>query len=141
MTDGLETFPHGQTRHYTDGGNIVIIRGSGDMSRSATDVFMNLIVDTMQTWSAGENIYALVDVSHKNQGFTPYSRQRAQDTLRHLPTQGQHYVAVVLSNYIFSRLLNVFLMTQRGKYKNMHLRMFHGDEAEALAWLRQHQQG
>ncbi len=130
---GIEHYG-GHTREYPDNTPIVIVRGSGEMSRKATDDFADLLVDTVERNDALKQ-YVYMDVSSKSQGFAPYSMTKMNQVLNNLPKEKEFYVSSVISIKFIAQLVNIFLRGRRGKFKNLIARIF-SDHDEAMAWLK-----
>lgn len=141
MSENTEQFDFGIQRIWQHNKRLVIISTLGDMSRAAIDVWAEVIIETCKNWSAGSPLLLMHDLSHKNQGITPYSLKRAEDTYKAVPDsiQFQAYIAVVFSNNLATRLASVFFYRQRGKHKNVHEKLFVDKEA-AQQWLESHMQ-
>jgi hypothetical protein len=125
----------GHVRENQANSPIVIIRGSGEMSREATDSFAELLTDTAER-ATEPNQYVYMDISSKKQGFAPYSMAKINQVLNNLPKDKQFYVCVVISISFIAQLVDIFMRGRRGKFKNLHIRIF-GDHAEAKEWLNE----
>ncbi|MDX1995019.1 MAG: hypothetical protein SF029_21745 [bacterium] len=133
--DELERYPHGISREWEDDRRIVIISTQGDMSQAAIDVWANLVIRTVQEWPHTEPVYILHDLSSRNQGFTPYSRKRAEDTYRAVQPDQMVYIAVVLRDGFINNLISVFLRRRKGARQNIREQVF-TSRFTALDWLR-----
>jgi hypothetical protein len=123
----------GHVREYHTKSPIVIIRGSGEMSREATDSFAELLTDTAER-ATEANQFVYMDISSKSQGFAPYSMAKINQVLNNLPKDKQFYVCVVISISFIAQLVDIFMRWRRGKFKNLHIRIF-GDLDQAKDWL------
>ncbi|MEL7435512.1 MAG: hypothetical protein AAFN11_16305, partial [Chloroflexota bacterium] len=134
---GVEIFKYGISRAFFDEGDIAVIKTEGDMSRDAINTWASLLILTMQEWDTSRPLLALHDLSHPNQGITPYTRQRAVDLMNYRPDGLKIYSALLLPNTFMSRILEMFIRTPRLQSANHHLKVFNCID-EALVWLRQH---
>lgn len=106
------------------------------MSRDATDAYANLIIETFQQLSDHEKAFVLLDVSTKNQGFTPYTRHSMSRAAESIPMTMNVYAVVLLNNSIVSKLVAVFL--QQFIRPKQHLEMvIRYNHTQALHWLRE----
>lgn len=106
------------------------------MSRDATDAYANLIIETFQQLSEQENVFVLLDVSTKNQGFTPYTRHSMSRAAETIPTTMNVYAAVLLNNSIASKLVAIFLQQIIRPKQHLEIVIRH-DYTQALHWLRE----
>lgn len=132
----IEQYDYGITREYIDDGQIAVITTQGDMRRAAIDTWADLSIDTMQTWKPERPILILQNLSHKDQGITPYSRKRAEDAFKQIPSQPL-YSAIILPNSFINRVIGLFVGRQR-MGQNQESRIFTNLE-DGLAWLREKQ--
>ncbi len=137
MTSPLST-GNNQTEHtrtYFDEEKLVILRGSGSMKRQAVDDFAELCSHTVANPRYGSPFLGIVDVSHPNQGFTPYSNKRFLQVMDSFLPDYQYFVGIVVTNHIFQMLLNIFLKPWLRRHSNVTFRFF-ADEAVARKWLQ-----
>jgi hypothetical protein len=82
-------------------------------------------------------MFILHDLSSRDQGLTPYSRERVEDTYNAVRPGTRGAVAVVIRDGVINRLVSL-LYFRRRKDRGMKLdeRLF-TNRAEALAWLRE----
>jgi hypothetical protein len=137
MTDStVETFEYGATRYWIEDGEVVVIYGSGNMSRDAVDKWAAIVLETVNQPPPGSTMYVLLDLTHPRQGFTPYSRTVVETMYRELPKDRVIFGAILMQDSIISQivaaLVNRLLRTREGVYQ----RMFSNREM-ALGWLRQ----
>lgn len=132
----IEQFDYGIQRIWRHDGRLVEIRTEGNMARDAIDTWAEVVMETARGWSAGSPILIFHNLSYKNQGITPYSMKRAEDTYSAVPDDPkiETYVAVLLNETLFTRMVSLFFRRNRGKYKNVHERVFTRHDS-ALAWL------
>ncbi|MCU0480825.1 MAG: hypothetical protein MUE54_06380 [Anaerolineae bacterium] len=112
---------------------LCIIRGSGDMSRSALDYWGDHVIQSIQTFPEHSPIFMLFDLTSPTQGFTPYSRTVIDRITHAAPKHRQIYVGIFMHEGIISRILSFYVNSRDGK--NLHLRMFF-DEQKTLEWLQ-----
>lgn len=130
----VEELGYGIQRSYLEEGRIVQIKTEGNMSRPAIDAWAQGYIESIQRWKKGQNIYVLSDLSHKNQGMTPYARQKANDAYKVMPPDVKAFVATILPNTIVFRLISLFIH-QRREHHIVH-RLFLNRE-EGLSWLKE----
>jgi hypothetical protein len=133
----VERYPFGITREWIDDERIVVITTQGDMSRAAIDTWANVVMDTAANWNPDQPFFLLHDLSSKDQGLTPYSRQRAEETYDALRPGTSGCIAVVIREGFVNRLVSL-LYFRRRKARGMNLeeRLF-TTKADALTWLRE----
>ena len=113
--------------------DIVVVRGSGEMSREATDAFAELLLDTV--YRAEGSLQMVMDVSHRNQGFAPYSVYKMNHVLKQISDETQLWIAVIIKNFVTARLVDVFLRRKFGRNKKRHFRIW-ADFDKGLTWLQ-----
>lgn len=135
----VEHYDYGIRREWLDDHQIVMISTQGDMSRDAVDTWAELVIATAKNWTADKPIYIIHNLSARSQGFTPYSRQRAEETYDYIAAGQQAYIALVLPDGVIPRLVSLFLRRRKGSTGNIQERIFTSVE-DALAWIRRMQQ-
>ena len=106
------------------------------MSRNAINTWASLLILTLQDWHKEAAIAALLDLSHPNQGLTPYTRERTAELLKHIPSNRQTYSAVVLPQSFMFRIIEMFIRTPIFRQPCHEIRVFTNRET-ALEWLRE----
>lgn len=135
-THDTESFAHGTTRTYMDDNQIVAIRTQGDMSRDAVNTWASLLILTMQEWKSEHPIGLLLDLTHPNQGLTPYTRERALDLMNRIPDGMTVHCAVILPGTFMYRIIEMFLRTPAFHRSGHKIEVFRS-EKQALNWLRE----
>lgn len=77
---------YGHQLLWLDDGRIALIRGAGDMSRPAIDDWAQLVLDTIRQFPPNMAVCILNDLTHPEQGFTPYAQERVKQLYHHIPT-------------------------------------------------------
>lgn len=131
----VETFAYGITREWLDDGAIGLIRTQGDMRRAAIDTWVNVVQSTIDAQRERDVLAVIVDLSHPSQGFTNYARQRSRDILRLLPQDKFAYAALVLTDKLEARLIEIFVLTLLRMLNKQQIRVFYA-LPEGIAWLR-----
>lgn len=121
--------------YWVEDGRIAVIRGAGDMSRLAIDDWARLVLDTLYTFPTDRPICILNDLTHPDQGFTPYAQERVKDLYRNIPQDRPIYSAIVLRDGFINRIISIFVR-RWVKPANVTERIFLHME-EALEWLKQ----
>ena len=134
--ENAERYNYGISRSWLDKGQIVVIKTEGDMSRNAINTWASLLILTIQDWDKEKPLAALHDLSHPNQGLTPYARERTAELLKQLPNTRQNYSAVVLPQSFMFRIVEMFIRTPIFRHPCHEIRVFTNRET-ALAWLRE----
>ncbi len=135
MVGPIEYYGGGLARQWIDDNQIVIIITVGDMTHAGIDAWADLLVDTVRGWPPDRPILILHDLSHPNQGFTSYARERAADLYTALPSDREVYHALVVNVSFVRAMINFFLRRRRSSMGKLHERMFTSNR-EALRWLR-----
>lgn len=130
----IEELGYGTQRYWLDDGQIVVIYGGGNMARAAVDVWANAMLNTM-THFPGDTIYIVLDISHPNQGFTPYARAKAEEIYAQVG-QRTVYCAIVLRNSIIAPIISAFVRYFPRRRLNIYQQIF-TDKDAAFNWLRQ----
>jgi len=130
-----ETYKYGITRTLIDGGRIVIVSTEGDMSRNAINTWASLLVLTMQEWDSERPLAILHDLTHPNQGLTPFARERTADVVKAQPEGLSVYNAILLPETFIKRIIEMFLRTPLLHLDARYTKIF-SDREEALGWLR-----
>jgi hypothetical protein len=133
----VENYSYGITRSFLDGGHIVAIQTEGDMSRNAINTWASLLVLTMQEWKSERPLAVLHDLTHPNQGLTPFARERTMDVLRARPKDMEIYNAILLPPTFIYRIIEMFLRTPIFQQDGLYIEVFSRKE-EALEWLQEH---
>ncbi len=133
----IEELGFGNQRYWVDDGQIVVIYGGGNMSRDSLDIWADAMMSAI-THFPGDTIYLVLDISHPNQGFTPYARAKAEAIYA---TIGQRtiYGAIVLRNSIIAPIITAFIRHFPRRRLNIYQQVFTDKEA-AFDWLRQQRQ-
>lgn len=132
-----ETLTYGISRTYLEDGKLVVIASEGDMRREAVDFWANTVIETYRGWQQGSPLLVLHDLSHKNQGITPYAMRRTEDTLEGLPKDDDFSgrAAILIRDGLVARIGAVLVNRLRKQtHARFEIRFFFGQEA-ALAWL------
>src|SRR5690606_21587296 len=103
----VENYDYGIVRYWLDDSQIVVVKTQGDMSKKAIDTWASLLILTMQEWKKPQAIAILHDLSHPQQGLTPYARERTADLLNHIPKHQKVYSAVILPNSFMFRIIDM----------------------------------
>jgi len=135
-THDTESYAHGITRTFMDDNQIVAVRTQGDMSRDAINTWASLLILTMQEWKSKRPVGALLDLTHPNQGLTPYARERTLDLMNRIPDGLTIYSAVVLPGTFMYRIIEMFLRTPAFHRRGHEIQVFRS-ETQALNWLRE----
>jgi hypothetical protein len=118
---------------------LVIIRGSGDMSRKALDNWGDHVIEALHKFPQHAAVFMMFDLSAPSQGFTPYSRSVIDRIYAAVPPTKPTYVGIFMHENIISRIISLYVNRREGK--NLRMKMFFGD-ADTVAWLekmmRQH---
>ncbi|MFW5696465.1 MAG: hypothetical protein ACOCXR_01625 [Phototrophicaceae bacterium] len=140
-TSQREEFDYGISRYWIEDGRICVIETQGDMRREAIDTWANAAVSLLEIWPADRPYALLHKLDSPGQGFTPYSRKRAQDIMAALPGDRVAYTAIVLADTFVNRVIGFFLRSVRHTGKEQKERVF-VDMDDARHWLldqlRQH---
>jgi hypothetical protein len=132
----MENFEFG-IRRYQEG-EIIIIESEGNMSRNALDVWTDVVLTSIP--QVKDTAYYLIDLSHPNQGITPYSSSKTQEIMEAIPPEMPVYAAVVLRESILTQMIIRILRPYFRNLKNMDMRFFVSRE-QAMVWLRTRQKG
>ena len=135
-TDNTEQFDYGITRTSIDDGAIIIVRTQGDMSRNAINTWASLIILTMQEWKSDRPLALINNLSHPQQGFTPFSQKRTQDIVKARPKGLTVYAAVVIPRTFMYHILEMFSRTPIFKQTGQHVQFFNTEE-QAIEWIRE----
>jgi hypothetical protein len=134
--DNAECYNYGISCSLLDKGQIVLIKTQGDMSRNAINTWASLIILTIQDWDKEKPLAVLHDLTHPNQGLTPYARERTAELLKHIPNTCQTYSAVVLPPTFMNRIIDMFVRTPIFRHPHHEIRVF-VDTETGLTWLRE----
>lgn len=66
-------------------GALIVVRGSGDMSRKSLDYWLKQMLEAMHSFGEFVPVFILMDLSSPTQGFTPYSRKVIDDLFANIP--------------------------------------------------------
>lgn len=135
MAGPIEYHGGGLARQWIDDDQIVIIIAAGDMTTAGVDAWADLLIDTINSWPPNKPILILHDLSHPNQGFTTYARERATDIYAALPHDRDVYHALVVNVSFVRAMINFFLRRRKPQLRTLHERMFTSNR-DALRWLR-----
>lgn len=131
-----EDLGFGNQRYWLDDKQIVVIRGGGNMTHAAVDAWAKSMLDTIHNFPDGEGVYMILDITHPNQGFTPYARVKTEEIYRQVG-QRKIYCAIVLRNSIIAPIITAFIRYFGRQRLNIFQQVFTEHEA-AISWLRQH---
>jgi hypothetical protein len=132
----VESYDFGICRSWLDNGRIVLIKTEGDMSRKAINTWASLLILTMQEWEKDKPLACLHDLTHPNQGLTPYTRERTADILKAIPNTRPMYSAIVLPQTFMYRIIEMFVRTPIFRHPQHEIRVF-PDVESGLKWLRE----
>ena len=132
----IESYGYGISRTELDNGRIVLIKTEGDMSRNAINTWASLLILTMQEWDSSKPLACLHDLTHPNQGLTPYTRERTAHVLESIPKTLTVYNALVLPPTFMYRIMEMFVRTPIFRNPRHEVRVFPTVE-DGLAWLRE----
>jgi hypothetical protein len=134
MIDQVEEIGYGIQRRYLEDGRILEIKTEGNMARAAIDAWAAAFQDAIRRWPAGQNIFVISDLSHKNQGMSPYARKKANEIYALMPSNVQAFVATILPNTIVFRVISLFIYQRREQYIQHRLFL---NRDEGLLWLKE----
>lgn len=132
----VEVYSFGITRSMSKDGHITIIRTEGDMSRDAINTWASLLILTMQEWKSDRPLALLHDLTHPNQGLTPYARERTIDLVKRCPKGLIVYSAVVLPRTFMHRIIDMFLRTPIFHQPGHEICIFPAENL-AIEWLQE----
>lgn len=135
-TNNWECFGYGITRTYLDEGQIVLIKTEGDMSHNAINTWASLLILTIQESDKERPLAVLHDLTHPNQGLTPYTRERTAQVLKSIPENQSTFSAIVLPRTFMNRIIEMFVRTPIFKHPSHEIRVF-PERDLALNWLRE----
>lgn len=136
ILENAERYNYGISRAWLDSGRIVLIKTEGNMSRNAINTWATLLILTMQDWDKEQALAVLHDLTHPNQGLTPYTRERTAELLKHIPNTRPMYSAIVLPATFMHRIIDMFVRTPIFRHPCHEIRVF-ADTESGLAWLRE----
>lgn len=131
-----EVYNYGITRSYIGKNQIAIVRTEGDMSRHAINTWASLLILTMQEWKSERPLAIVHNLTHPNQGLTPYARERTIDLMKRRPEDMTVYSAVVLPRTFMHRIIDMFLRTPIFHQDGHEIRIF-PTEQSAIDWLEE----
>lgn len=134
LLQGQENYDFGVIRAWLDDYQICYIQTDGCMQRDGVDTWADLIIATIEAWPTERPIVMLQNLTHPNQGFTPYSRYRGLDILSSVPPNHIAICAIVMQKSLINRFLG-FLFNSMNFRNGISIRIF-TDNDEALTWLR-----
>lgn len=141
MPEGVQTYPYGTQRYFLDDAGIVVVVGSGDMRRPGVDEWAEVMTDTINTFPNPARTFMLLDLTHPDQGFTPYSRVKASEVASRIQAGRTLIIALLFDNSILNNIVAIFMnrivmmmMQSRLLFKTFL------DREQALAWLREKRQ-
>ncbi|MEO1287506.1 MAG: hypothetical protein AAFV93_07035 [Chloroflexota bacterium] len=129
-----EYYDYGITRTNIANGTITVIRTEGNVIPDAVNTWASLLVLTMQEWDSDRPIAVIHDLTHPNQGVTPYVRQRTIDVMKQIPENMIVYNALILPDTFIRRIIDMFTRTPIFQRENVHIRIF-GCQRTAQQWL------
>lgn len=136
MNNNVERFTFGITRAWQGDGTIVVIDAGGDMQREAVDQLMKLIIDTVKQTSTHDVIRIVLDFTHPDRQFTPYSWEQLEATFQEIDRIEQTYIAVVVNDPLMFRFTNLLSRRHRRTYDRITEQVF-TTKSEALNWLQE----
>lgn len=135
----VEEFPYGSKRYRIDDDSIIVIYGSGNMSRDALNAWGNLVIDTVAATEIGSTVYLLLDLTNPRQGFTPHTRTVVEHVYRNVPVEREIFAAVLMRDTIIIQIVTGLVNRLHRTRPGLTQRLFN-DRETALAWLRQMRQ-
>lgn len=129
-------YNYGITRSFINNGQIAVVRTEGDMSRHAINTWASLLILTMQEWKSDRPLAFVHNLTHPNQGLTPYARERTIDLVQRRPKDIMVYSAVVLPRTFMHRIIDMFLRTPIFHQDGHEVRIFHAEQ-HAINWLEE----
>jgi hypothetical protein len=132
----VEIFPYDARRYRIEDGEVVVIYGSGDMSREALNAWADLVVNTVREQPVDAKVYILLDLTNPRQGFTPYTRTVIELVYKSLPTDRDIYAAVLMRDSILIQIVTGLVNRLHRTRAGITQRLFNNRDA-ALNWLRQ----
>lgn len=134
----VETFDYGTQRYYLDDRRIVVVVGGGDMRRPSVDVWAELMKESINTFPDPAYTYMMLDITHPNQGFTPYTSAKSNEIVREMHPERHLYLAIVYRDSVINSIIGVFLNRIKLGSDRFTYRAFSDSEREkAIAWLRE----
>ena len=127
-------YDFGVIRAWLEVKQISYIQTDGCMQRAGVDTWADLVIDTINTWPGDHPITILQNLTHPDQGFTPYSRSRGMDILAAIPEGRRAFTAIVMRDSFVNRTLGFFINSIRHD-DTVVIRIF-TDADKALTWLR-----
>jgi|GEM_PF-2557698 hypothetical protein len=134
-----EAYPYGTQRYALDDGIRVVV-GSGDMRRHSVDEWTEVMTQTINTFPHPTHTLLLLDLTHPNQGFTPYSRIKASEIVDNIQPGRTVVIALLFRDSIINNIVMIFMnrivMMRQSKilFKTFLRR------EQAVAWLREKRQ-
>lgn len=134
-----ENFGEGISRTWLYEKRLAVIASEGNMRREVVDIWAEAVIQTYQQWDSGWPLLVLHDLSHKNQGITPYAMRRTEDTLEALPKSDDFYgrAAIILRDGLVARVGASLVNRLRKRAKNRFEIMIFFRHELALAWLEE----
>src|SRR5687767_2826271 len=109
VEETVETFAYGAQRYRIENGKVIVIYGSGDMSREALIAWANLVIDTINQEPPGSKVYLMADLTNPRQGFTPYTRIVVEDIYKRLPPDRDIVAAIVMRDSILIQIITALV--------------------------------
>ncbi|MDX2078490.1 MAG: hypothetical protein SFZ02_18810 [bacterium] len=113
--------------------SLVIIRGSGDMSRKALDYWGDNVVESLNGFPEHLPVFMMFDLSSPAQGFTPYSRAVIDRIYTAVPVGKPVYVGIYMREGIISRIISLYVNRREGK--NLKMRLLFTED-DVINWLQ-----
>jgi hypothetical protein len=135
IEESIENFPYGATRCRIENGAVIVIYGSGDMSREALNAWGDLVVNTVNEQPVNAKVYLLLDLTNPRQGFTPYTRTVIEMVYKSLPTDRDIYAAVLMRDSILIQIVTGLVNRLHRTRKGITQRLFNNRDL-AMNWLR-----
>ncbi|HLA45573.1 MAG TPA: hypothetical protein VJZ27_19145 [Aggregatilineales bacterium] len=131
-----EHFAYGVTRMQCFDGQVVIITNRGDMSRHAIDEWFEVVYDTLDNPSADTSIRLCLDLTHPNQGVTPYSMSRIPELyqLADVKSHVQAKIAIVFHSRMLTRIFTGIFKRIGENRASVREEIFLSQD-DAMAWL------
>jgi hypothetical protein len=137
ITDKKQTpYPHGLSVRWPFENQLCILRITNS-SQAAVDEWVEVLSATFANWPEGQLVLIMLDF--REQGLTPYLRQKAMEAVKTLNPDKPERIAIVLSRDILGVSLKLFvhMLLPLINNENSQFKIFH-DELTALRWLSLH---
>jgi hypothetical protein len=129
----VESFEYGIVREWYFQDHLAAIRTQGIMARAAIDVWAASISGVFEAWPSDRPLCLIIDLTHKNQGMSPYANLRARDLVASMRHSGRAYSVGVLLKNPFMVSVGQMMMRQLNMSEDMSI---FSQNDHALAWLK-----